>query len=53
MGVGFVGVGGAAALDGDVGAAAAAGVVGVVVVVLAWVEGGMARCTRTCTDTTA
>ena len=53
MGVGFVGVGGAAALDGDVGAAAAAGVVGVVVVVLAWVVVGMARCTRTVTDTTA
>ena len=53
VGVRFVGVGvgGAAALDGELGAAAAAGVVGAVVVV-GWVE-GMARCTRTVTDTTA
>ena len=53
VGVRFVGVGGAAALDGERGAAAAAGVVGAVVVAVAWVEGGIARCTRTVTDTTA
>ena len=53
VGVRFVGVGGAAAVDGVVGAVGAAAAVGAVVVVVAWVEGGMARCTRTCTDTTA